>query len=187
MAEYRNLELTEESVFQNIKVVLSKWSPIPDNDILITSSLSEDLEIDVLELVTCIWDVEELLNINLPDGRVNDIKTVHDLVKMSLSALRTQTEPDCRFPTVRNFFIDELVGNNGLQMQDVMTMGSLAELQKLLADSIMNDEEEETSEDREKIAEAIAHCFITIQASMRIHDISVEAVQEAVDNTMSNY
>ena len=68
-------------MFEKIRSIISEQLSIDDVDtITLDTSLTEDLEADSLDAVELIMAVEEEFDIEIPDEKAAEIKTVQDIV-----------------------------------------------------------------------------------------------------------
>ena len=69
-------------MFEKIRSIISEQLSIDDVDtITLDTSLTEDLEADSLDAVELIMAVEEEFDIEIPDEKAAEIKTVQDIVE----------------------------------------------------------------------------------------------------------
>lgn len=68
-------------IFERIKSIISEEFDINENEITMTTSLSDDLDIDSLDLVDLVMSLEDEFSVELPDEALADMKTVGDIVR----------------------------------------------------------------------------------------------------------
>jgi acyl carrier protein len=69
-------------MFEAVKEALVDSLNIDENDIELTSSLKEDLDIDSIDAVELSLDLEEKFDVELTDEELAALKTVEDIVKL---------------------------------------------------------------------------------------------------------
>ncbi len=65
---------------ENVIAAIAKVKDIPTSDISIDSNL-EELAVDSLDAIEVLFEVEEQYEIDVPADRMNDLKTVRDVVE----------------------------------------------------------------------------------------------------------
>ena len=68
-------------VFEKLKTIIIEEFEIDENDITLNTSLTDELDIDSLDLVDLVMTVEDEFSIELPDEALEGMKTIGDLVK----------------------------------------------------------------------------------------------------------
>lgn len=68
-------------VFEKIKRIICEEFEVSEEEITLSTSLSEDLDIDSLDLVDLVMSLEDEFGMELPDDALEDMSTVGDLVK----------------------------------------------------------------------------------------------------------
>ena len=68
-------------VFEKLKTIIIEEFEIEEELITMTTSLTDELEIDSLDLVDLVMTVEDEFSIELPDEALEGMKTIGDLVK----------------------------------------------------------------------------------------------------------
>ena len=68
-------------IFERIKSIICDEFDINENEITMTTSLSDDLDIDSLDLVDLVMSLEDEFSVELPDEALADMKTVGDIVR----------------------------------------------------------------------------------------------------------
>ena len=68
-------------VFEKLKTIIIEEFEIEEELITMTTSLTDELDIDSLDLVDLVMTVEDEFSIELPDEALEGMKTIGDLVK----------------------------------------------------------------------------------------------------------
>jgi acyl carrier protein len=68
------------AVLDDIKKIIVDIKDIPEEDIKLESSFTEDLDADSLDMVEMLMQLEEKYNIHVPEEDAEKIKIVEDLV-----------------------------------------------------------------------------------------------------------
>lgn len=68
-------------VFEKLKTIIIEEFEIEEELITINTSLTDELDIDSLDLVDLVMTVEDEFSIELPDEALEGMKTIGDLVK----------------------------------------------------------------------------------------------------------
>jgi acyl carrier protein len=68
-------------VFDKLKSIIVEEFEIDENDITLNTSLTDELDIDSLDLVDLVMTVEDEFSLELPDEALEGMKTIGDLVK----------------------------------------------------------------------------------------------------------
>lgn len=68
-------------VFEKVKAILSEQFDVEEDSITLESSITEDLGADSLDVVDLLMSIEDEFEVEVPDSKVENIKTVGDLVK----------------------------------------------------------------------------------------------------------
>ncbi len=68
-------------VFDKLKTIIIEEFEIEEELITMTTSLTDELDIDSLDLVDLVMTVEDEFSIELPDEALEGMKTIGDLVK----------------------------------------------------------------------------------------------------------
>jgi len=68
-------------VFEKIKAILCQQLDIEEEQVTMESSISDDLGADSLDVVDLIMSIEDEFDVEVPDDKVENIKTVGDIVK----------------------------------------------------------------------------------------------------------
>lgn len=67
-------------IFDELKEILADQLDIKEEDIEITSSLTDDLGADSLDAIDIVMTVEDQYGIEVPDETIKSMKTVEDIV-----------------------------------------------------------------------------------------------------------
>lgn len=68
-------------VFEKVKAILSEQFDVEEDSITTETNITEDLGADSLDVVDLLMSVEDEFEIEIPDGEVENIRTVGELVK----------------------------------------------------------------------------------------------------------
>ena len=68
-------------VFDKLKTIIIEEFEIEEELITMSTSLTDELDIDSLDLVDLVMTVEDEFSIELPDEALEGMKTIGDLVK----------------------------------------------------------------------------------------------------------
>ncbi len=68
-------------VFEKVKAILSEQFDVEEDTITLDTKIAEDLGADSLDVVDLLMSIEDEFEIEIPDGEVENIKTVGELVK----------------------------------------------------------------------------------------------------------
>ena len=67
-------------IFETVKGIIAEQLGIDAEDIKMTTSVTDDLSADSLDMVETLMAVEDEYDIEIPDDKVESLKTVGDLV-----------------------------------------------------------------------------------------------------------
>ena len=67
-------------VFEKVKAILSEQFDVEEDTITLDTKIAEDLGADSLDVVDLLMSIEDEFEIEIPDGEVENIKTVGELV-----------------------------------------------------------------------------------------------------------
>ena len=67
-------------VLEKVKAILSEQFDVEEDTISPDTSITEDLGADSLDVVDLLMSIEDEFEIEIPDGEVENIKTVGELV-----------------------------------------------------------------------------------------------------------
>ena len=68
-------------VFEKIRQIISEQLGLDEEEVLMESSLVEDLKADSLDVVELVMALEEEFETEIPDEDVENLKTIGDAVK----------------------------------------------------------------------------------------------------------
>ena len=69
-------------IFEKVRDLIAERLDIADKDsITETSSITDDLGADSLDVVDLVMDIEDEFSVEIPEDQVENIKTVGDIVK----------------------------------------------------------------------------------------------------------
>ena len=68
-------------VLEKVKAILSEQFDVEEDSITPETNLAEDLEADSLDVVDLVMTIEDEFEIEVPDEKIENIKTVDQLVK----------------------------------------------------------------------------------------------------------
>lgn len=69
------------SVFEELKKIIVEIKDIPEKQITLESSFTDDLEADSLDIVEMLMLLEEKFEIQIPEEAAEKMKTVQDVVE----------------------------------------------------------------------------------------------------------
>ncbi|WGS64355.1 acyl carrier protein [Marinitoga aeolica] len=75
----------KKELFEKVKEIMAESLSIEEEKITENASLTDDLELDSLELVDLTMDFENELGISIDDSELEKIKTVRDIVEILAS------------------------------------------------------------------------------------------------------
>ena len=67
-------------VFEKIRHILCEQLDIEEDDVTMESNIAEDLGADSMDVVDLIMSIEDEFEVEVPDDKVESIKTVGDVV-----------------------------------------------------------------------------------------------------------
>ena len=67
-------------VFEKVKSIVADQLDVEEEKVTAEASITEDLGADSLDVVDLVMSIEEEFDIEIPDGAVENIKTVGDIV-----------------------------------------------------------------------------------------------------------
>jgi acyl carrier protein len=79
--------------------LIAKQKSIPSENITLQSTLVEDLGLDSLDRVSIAFDLEEKYDIEIPENKLEQIKTVQDMVSGIEQALAEKNPATAPSPT----------------------------------------------------------------------------------------
>lgn len=68
-------------VFEKVKKLISEQLDVEEDVIKETSSITDDLGADSLDVVDLVMSIEDEFDVQIPEDQVENIKTVGDIVK----------------------------------------------------------------------------------------------------------
>jgi len=79
------MALSEQEIFTGLAELISTEMEIPADSITLAQSMSEDLKIDSLSMITIVYNAEEKFAVTIPDDEANKLVTVQDAVDYIVS------------------------------------------------------------------------------------------------------
>ena len=67
-------------VFDKLKTIIIEEFEIEEELITMTTSLTDELDIDSLDLVDLVMELEDEFEIEFPEDKIDDFKTVGDVI-----------------------------------------------------------------------------------------------------------
>lgn len=68
-------------VFDRIKAILCEQLDVEEDQVTMDANILDDLGADSLDIVDLVMTLEEEFDLEIPDERIEELKTVGDLVK----------------------------------------------------------------------------------------------------------
>ena len=75
-------------IFETIRKIISEQLGLDEKIISPDSNLTTDLDADSLDAVEIIMAIEDEFSIEIPDDRIEDLVTIHDLVEYIESSVQ---------------------------------------------------------------------------------------------------
>ena len=75
-------------IFETIRKIISEQLGLDEKIISLDSNLTTDLDADSLDAVEIIMALEDEFSIEIPDDRIEDLVTIHDLVEYIESSVQ---------------------------------------------------------------------------------------------------
>ena len=75
-------------IFETIRKIISEQLGLDVKIISLDSNLTTDLDADSLDAVEIIMAIEDEFSIEIPDDRIEDLVTIHDLVEYIESSVQ---------------------------------------------------------------------------------------------------
>ena len=75
-------------IFETIRKIISEQLGLDEKIISLDSNLTTDLDADSLDGVEIIMAIEDEFSIEIPDDRIEDLVTIHDLVEYIESSVQ---------------------------------------------------------------------------------------------------
>ena len=72
--------MDRNEVFEKLKGILADKLTVEESIIEPTSNIIEDLEADSLDIVDMLMDIESEFGVTIPDDKIEDLKTVNDVI-----------------------------------------------------------------------------------------------------------
>jgi acyl carrier protein len=79
------IKMDKKEIFEKVKEIMVESLSVEEEKITENASLTDDLELDSLELVDLTMDFENELGISIDDSELEKIKTVGDIVEILAS------------------------------------------------------------------------------------------------------
>lgn len=67
-------------IFDKVSTALAEQFDIDSNEITMDTSFTEDLQADSLDLVDLVMELEDEFEIEFPEDKIDDFKTVGDVI-----------------------------------------------------------------------------------------------------------
>lgn len=67
-------------IFDKVSAALAEQFDIDSNEITMDTSFTEDLQADSLDLVDLVMELEDEFEIEFPEDKIDDFKTVGDVI-----------------------------------------------------------------------------------------------------------
>ncbi|MCL1789389.1 MAG: acyl carrier protein [Oscillospiraceae bacterium] len=77
-------------VFEKIKAIIVDQLDISEEKVKLTSSIQDDLGADSLDIVDLVMSFEDEFGLEIPDDKVENVKTVEDIVKFIESKVESE-------------------------------------------------------------------------------------------------
>ncbi|MCL1904147.1 MAG: acyl carrier protein [Oscillospiraceae bacterium] len=68
-------------VFEKIKAIIVEQLDVSEEKVTLASNIQDDLGADSLDIVDLVMSLEDEFGIEIPDDKVESVKTVEDIVK----------------------------------------------------------------------------------------------------------
>jgi acyl carrier protein len=72
---------TQDEVLTGLAEIVNEIAGIPNEDVQLDKSFTDDLDVDSLSMVEVVVAAEERFDVKIPDDEVKNLKTVGDAVK----------------------------------------------------------------------------------------------------------
>jgi acyl carrier protein len=76
---------TESEVLEGLAEIVNEIAGIPQEDVELDKSFTDDLDVDSLSMVEVVVAAEERFEVKIPDDEVKNLKTVGDAVNYILT------------------------------------------------------------------------------------------------------
>lgn len=170
----------EASLKETLFKMISNHTKINKEEITQYSFLIDDLKMDELEIIDLTMEIEEVFDIEIPNELLKKFDSVNDVLEAVINITKNAKDP-CKFPNIPTSFVDYIVDTYGTKNQDVILIEELSELQKEITKSMRGNE------NKEHIAEEMAHCLISLRMCMKTHDISIDMIQNEINKKIKKY
>jgi len=77
---------TKEEIVAGLADIVNEIAGIPNEDVQLDKSFTDDLDVDSLSMVEVVVAAEEQFSVKIPDDDVKNLKTVGDAVDYILNA-----------------------------------------------------------------------------------------------------
>ncbi|NHC12545.1 acyl carrier protein [Motilibacter deserti] len=74
------MALSEQEVLAGLAELIHDETGLPQDQVALDKSFTDDLDIDSLSMMTVVVNAEERFGVKIPDDSVKDLKTVRDAV-----------------------------------------------------------------------------------------------------------
>ena len=74
------MAMSEQEILGGLAEIINEETGLPTEDVQPDKSLTDDLDIDSLSMMTIVVNAEEKFGVRIPDDDVKDLKTVGDAV-----------------------------------------------------------------------------------------------------------
>ena len=68
-------------VFEKIKKILADQLDAEESEMTMETKIEEDLSADSLDVVELLMSIEDEFNVEIPDEKIEDLKTIGDVVE----------------------------------------------------------------------------------------------------------
>ncbi|GAA1972098.1 acyl carrier protein [Kitasatospora viridis] len=76
---------TQTEVLEGLAEIVNEIAGIPQEDVALEKSFTDDLDVDSLSMVEVVVAAEERFDVKIPDDEVKNLKTVGDAVNYILT------------------------------------------------------------------------------------------------------
>ena len=76
---------TQDEVLTGLAEIVNEIAGIPNEDVQLDKSFTDDLDVDSLSMVEVVVAAEERFDVKIPDDEVKNLKTVGDAVNYILA------------------------------------------------------------------------------------------------------
>lgn len=78
-------KVTKDDVLSGLAEIVNEIAGIPEEDVKLDKSFTDDLDVDSLSMVEVVVAAEERFEVKIPDDEVKNLKTVGDAVDYILA------------------------------------------------------------------------------------------------------